>query len=93
MDWTEIRITVDAKDIDTAAAVAQMAVPWGIYLEDYSHLDEEVQEVAHVGLIGEELLAKDRTKAIVHVYVSPEENPAEAVAFLTERLAAAGVGN
>ena len=93
MNWTEIKITIDAKDIDTAAAVAQMAVPWGIYLEDYSHLDEEVQEVAHVGLIGEELLAKDRTRAIVHVYVSPEENPAEAVAFLTERLAAAGVKN
>ena len=91
MDWTEISVTVDAKDVDTAAAVAQMAVPWGIYVEDYSHLDEEIGEIAHVDLIGEELLQKDRAHAVVHVYVSPEENPAEAAAFLTERLSAAGV--
>lgn len=93
MDWTEVKITVDAENVDAAGDIAQMTVPYGIYVEDYSHLDEEVEEVAHIDLIDEELKKKDRTKAVVHVYISPEDNPAEAVAFLTERYAAAGIRN
>ena len=38
MDWTDVQITVPAKDIDTAAAIAQMVVPYGIYIEDYSDM-------------------------------------------------------
>ena len=88
MDWTEIRITVDAKDVDRAGDIAQMVVPYGIYTEDYSHLEEEAREIAHIDLIDEELLKKDRTKGIVHVYISPEDNPAEAISFLRERYGA-----
>ena len=91
MDWTEVKITVDAENVDAAGDIAQMTVPWGIYIEDYSHMEEEVEEVAHIGLIDEKLLKKDRTKAVVHVYVGPEDSPAEAVAFLSERYAAAGI--
>ncbi|MCI1955131.1 MAG: 50S ribosomal protein L11 methyltransferase [Oscillospiraceae bacterium] len=93
MDWTEVKITVDAENVDLAGDIAQMTVPWGIYIEDYSHLNEEVEEVAHIDLIDEKLLKKDRTKAVVHVYISPEDNPNEAVAFLRERYAAAGIPN
>ena len=93
MDWTEVKITVDAENVDAAGDIAQMTVPYGIYIEDYSHLDEEVEEIAHIDLIDEELKKKDRTKAVVHVYISPEDSPAEAVAFLTERYAAAGIQN
>ena len=93
MDWTEIRITVDARNADAAGDIAQMTVPWGIYVEDYSHLEEEVEEVAHIDLIDAELLKKDRAKAVVHVYVSPEDSPAEALAFLSERYRAAGIPN
>ena len=35
-----------------------------------------------------DLLQKDRTKCLIHLYISPEENPTEATAFLTERLTA-----
>ncbi len=93
MDWTEITISVDAKEIDKAGDIAQMVVPYGIYIEDYSHLNEEVEEIAHIDLIDEELLKKDRTKAKVHVYISPEENPAEAVSFLRERYRAEGIAH
>ena len=93
MDWTEIRITVDAENAEAAGDIAQMTVPYGIYVEDYSHLEEEVEQVAHIDLIDEDLLKKDRTRAVIHVYISPEENPSEALAFLTERYAAAGIGN
>lgn len=91
MEWTEIKITVDAENADAAGNIAQMTVPYGIYVEDYSHLKEDVEEVAHIDLIDEELLKKDRSKAVVHVYISPEDSPAEAVAFLSERYAAAGI--
>ena len=91
MDWTEIAVTVDVKDVDLAGDIANMAVPYGIYIEDYSDLEQGAREIAHIDLIDEELLQKDRTKAIIHVYISPEENPSEAVAFLQERYRAAGI--
>lgn len=91
MDWTEVAITVDAKDVDRAGDIAQMVVPYGIYIEDYSNLEAEAWEIAHIDLIDEALLQKDRTKGIIHVYISPEENPAEAISFLSDRYKAEGI--
>ncbi len=93
MDWTEVTVTVNAEEIDRAGDIAQMVVPYGIYIEDYSHLEEEAREIAHIDLIDEDLLKKDRTKALVHVYISPEESPAEAIAFLSERYNAEGIAH
>lgn len=84
--WTEIAVTVDTKDIETAGNIANMVVPYGIYIEDYSDLEGEVMEIAHIDLIEEGLLKADRTKGIIHVYVNPHENPLEAVSFIKERL-------
>ena len=89
--WTEVKIAVNAADVDTAADIAMMAVPYGIYIEDYRDLEQQAWEVARIDLIDEDLLRKDRSKAFVHVYISPEESPAEAVAYLRERLTAAGI--
>lgn len=90
-NWTEIKIEIPARDADRAGDIANMVVPYGIYMEDYSHLEEEAREIAHIDLIDEELLQKDRDKVVIHVYISPEENPAEAVSFLGERYRAAGI--
>lgn len=90
-DWTEIIINVSADDLDTAGDIAQMVVPYGIYIEDYSLLEQEVEEIAHIDLIDEELLKKDRSKGVVHVYISPEENPQEAISFLSERYTSEGI--
>lgn len=92
-DWTEVKISVSADDVEKAGDIASMVVPYGIYIEDYRELEKEAWEIAHIDLIDEELLEKDRTKAIVHVYISPEENPQEAVAFLRERYSAEGIEN
>ena len=89
--WTEIAVTVDTKDIDTAGDIANMVVPYGIYIEDYSALEEETMQIAHIDLIEESLLEKDRTKGIIHVYINPEENPLESTSFITERLNALGI--
>lgn len=84
--WTEIAITVDTENIDIAGGIANMTVPYGIYIEDYSALENEVMEIAHIDLIEEELLKSDRTKGIIHIYINPHENPLEAVSFIKERL-------
>lgn len=85
MEWTQITINVSPKDIDLAGDIANMTVPYGIYIEDYTDLEQGVEEIAHVDLIDEDLLSKDRNIAKIHIYIDPEESPQEAVAFLSER--------
>ena len=87
-NWTEIKITVDVTRLDEASAIVSMTVPYGIYIEDYSQLEAEAMEIAKIDLIDEALLAKDRTRGIVHVYIAEDANPAEAVSFIESRLKA-----
>lgn len=91
MDWTEVCIRIATADTDRAAAIANMVVPYGLYIEDYSDLEEGALEIAHIDLIDEELLERDRTVSCIHLYISPEENPLEAVHYLQERFAAEGI--
>ncbi len=91
-NWTEIKIIVSVERVDEAGAIASMTVPYGIYIEDYSNLEAEAMEIAKIDLIDEELLAKDRSVGIVHIYISPEENPQEAISFIEERLEAESIG-
>lgn len=91
MDWTEIKIKVKTEDIDKASAIANMAVPYGIYVEDYSDLEEQAWEIAHIDLIEQELRERDKSVAIIHVYISEEDNAAEAISYLTELFRADGV--
>lgn len=92
MNWTEITIKVAGKDTELAAAIANMTVPYGIYIEDYSDLEEKAEEIAHINLIDEELLAKDRNVSIIHIYISECDNALEAVEFLKERFNAENIG-
>lgn len=89
--WTEIKIAVDAQRIDEASDIANVVVPYGIYIEDYANLEQEVEDIAHIDLIDEELLSKDRQKAFVHIYLESDVSPSEAVAFLSERYNAQGI--
>ena len=89
--WTEIKISVDAKDIDRASDIANVVVPYGIYIEDYTNLEQEVEDIAHIDLIDEDLLAKDRNKAFVHIYLEPDVSPSEAGGFLFFRPKFGGV--
>jgi len=91
MNWTEIIVEVNSSDLYTAENIANMTVPYGIYIEDYSALEQEVLEIAKIDLIDEELLRQDRTKGKIHIYISPEANPAESLAFLKERFEAEGI--
>ena len=91
MDWTEVTIRIPTAHTDEAAAIANMAVPYGIYIEDYSDLEQGAREIARIDLIDEDLLARDRATSLIHLYIDPQDNPPEAVAFLSERLTAAAI--
>ena len=86
MEWTDISITVAKRDADTAEAIATMVANGGIYIEDYSDLEQQAWEIAHVDLIEQELLDKPRDVVIVHMYLAPDENPAEVLPLFEERL-------
>ena len=89
--WTEIKITVNSADIDLAGSIANMVVPYGIYIEDYSALEDEILEISHIDLIEKSLLEKSRSEGIIHIYINPHENPLEAVSFIKERLESAEI--
>ena len=91
MNWTEITVKIPTEYTDTAAAIANMTMPYGIYIEDYSDLEAKAEEIAHIDLIDEELINKDRTEALIHIYISECDNAAEALAFLKERLTAENI--
>jgi len=91
MNWTEISIKVASADVDRVAAIANMSVPYGIYIEDYSDLIEQSWEIAHVDLIEKELLDKDKNSAVIHIYVSEEDNAVESVEYIKELLLADGI--
>ena len=91
MDWTEIQIVIPAAAVDLGAAIAHMVVPYGIYIEDYSDLEEVAPQVAHIDLIDEELLGRDREHAVIHLYIPADQAPGEAVSFLTERFTAENI--
>jgi len=39
--WTEVKITIGAENVDRAGDIASMVVPYGIYIEDYTNLEQE----------------------------------------------------
>lgn len=86
MNYTEVKIYIKTEDTERASDIAVMAVPYGIYIEDYSDLEEAAWEIAHIDLIDEDLLQKDRAESIVHIYIEEGNNPAEAVSFISDRL-------
>ena len=91
MEWKDITITVPKAEADLAEAIATGISGGGIYIEDYSDLEQQVEAIAHVDLIEQELRDKDRSTVVVHLYLSPDENPAEVLSLIQERLLASGL--
>ena len=91
MEWTDILLTVAKSDADNAEAVATMIAEGGIYIEDYSDIEQQVAEIAHVDLIEQELLDKPRDRVIIHMYLEPGASPVETLALISARMEAAGI--
>ncbi len=88
MDWIEVIVSVETEHLDKAAAICNMVVSHGIYIEDYSDLEQGAREIAHIDLIDEALLCKNRNKGLIHIYISNEYNAEESVQYISERLKA-----
>ncbi len=91
MEWTDIRLTVAKADAENAEAVATLLAEGGIYIEDYSDIEQQVAEIAHVDLIEQELLDKPRDTVIIHMYLEPGASPGETLALIASRMEAAGI--
>ncbi len=91
MDFIEIIVEINILDLEVASAISNAVVPYGIYIEDYSNLETETEEITHSSLIDESLLSKNRDLACIHIYVPEEENATESIAFLQERLTASRI--
>ena len=52
-NWTEIKIAVNAADVDRAGDIANMVAPGGIYIDDYRDMEQVVEDIAHIDLIDE----------------------------------------
>ena len=91
IDYTEIVFTVSPTDVDLAGDIANMAVKGGIYVEDYTNLEDMVEQIAHIDLIDEQLLKKDRSVAKIHIYLDETENPAETVSYISEMYRSNGI--
>lgn len=91
MNWYEILLKIPVECAETAADISNMVVPHGIYIEDYSDLEQGALEIAHIDLIDEELIKKDRNHAVIHIYISDEDNLTEGLIYLKERLAAQNI--
>lgn len=88
MDWADIVIEVSKKEADVAQDIATGISGSGLYIEDYSDMEQQVMDMAHVDLIDEELLNKPKDKVRIHLYLSEKNQIAPVVQLLEQRLTA-----
>ncbi|MBR5310903.1 MAG: 50S ribosomal protein L11 methyltransferase [Oscillospiraceae bacterium] len=89
--WNELTVKVKTEDTARASDVCTVIADMGIYVEDYSDLENVVWNIAHVDLIEQELLERDRSHSLIHVYVKLEKDALECVEFIKARLDAEGI--
>lgn len=86
-EWTKLTVHADRADLDTVCAVMGM-LDNGLMIEDYSDLTTDGMYGA---LIDEKLLAADKSRVAVSLFVPREKNLGEYTAFLRERFRTLGV--
>ncbi len=90
-DYNEVVFTVAGKHLDLATDIISLANTGGIYVEDYRNLESEVEQIAHINLIDEGLLNKDRSTGKIHLYLDVTTNPKEITDSLGALLTASAV--
>jgi len=92
--WIEIIVTTPSGVVERAEAALHMATPLGLYIEDYSDLEQSVKTLigADAGpeLIDSSLMDKDRNSSLIHVYFQPGQSLAECAAIIRGCMARAG---
>ncbi|PWM44716.1 MAG: 50S ribosomal protein L11 methyltransferase [Clostridiales bacterium] len=90
MTYSEIMIELASTDVQKASDIATMLNLGGMYIEDYSDLMEN-EIVKQVGIVDEELLQKDKTQAIMHVYIDENTSIEDCIAFIEERFSSENI--
>jgi len=90
MQYHELIIKTDIKDEEVATSIISMLDIGGIYTEDYSDM-LDCPLVKNFALIDEELLKKDVTYALLHVYFQEQTNMTAVIEYLTARFDAEGI--
>ena len=85
MEYIEITFRINSKDVAAATAVAEMTAIEGVYVEDYSDM-MDCELVRQINLIDEELLKKDRSVALMHLYFEPNTEWKQAAEWIGSRL-------
>lgn len=90
MTYSEIVFTVDSKDKEIASDIVGMLNCGGIYIEDYTDLEDD-PTVKQVGIVDEALLEKDKTKVLLHVYADEHTSVENCLAFVSDRFSSEGI--
>lgn len=91
--WNELTVKVATSKIDAASDICTMIADQGIYVEDYSKLESDVWDIAHVDLIEKDLLEKDRGHCLIHIYIKSDKDAFETKLWLSEMLKSASIEN
>ena len=90
MTYSEIVFTVDSKNKEIASDIVGMLNCGGIYIEDYTDLEDD-PTVKQVGIVDEALLEKDKTKVLLHVYADEHTSVENCLAFVSDRLSSENI--
>ncbi len=75
MQYREWKFVLSQKDAEIAEGIALLYIG-GIYIEDYSDLEQQVPVIAHCDLIEKELLDRNRDEVVMHCYTPMGEDVA-----------------
>ncbi len=90
MEYIEVTLTLPSQSAQTAMDIAEMTDIGGIYLEDYSDM-MDCELVKAINLVDEDLMNKDKTTAVLHIYFEKDSNLAGAMEYIEGRLGAEGI--
>ena len=90
MTYSEIVFTVDSKNKEIASDIVGMLNYGGIYIEDYTDLEDD-PTVKQVGIVDEALLEKDKTKVLIHVYADEHTSVENCLAFVSDRFSSESI--
>lgn len=85
MKFNEIIISVDIKDIERTSDIVHMVSSSGMYIEDYSNINDDTYEFTDKTLIDITLLDKKPRKGLIHIYTDPDYDCLEIQEFLAQR--------
>lgn len=90
-DWTELIFIVSARDARAAENLLASCCEAGIYVEDYSDMEAMLPLVGAADYVSEELTAKNRKTAAIHLYISAGDSSGAVFEHAASMLKNAGI--